>query len=216
LSRLDLFGGDLTLTILVALPTDDEIVLLADTRVTNFREKTFRDGQQKLRRIGTHCVFATAGSPEYADLTGKTVLDLNDIVERALMQIHKTSRFPILIDPTDIAKDLCSRLNEAVKGVAAAFNDSTFFLVYEYTQQYGLLGRRFEIELRIGQPILVHEKQLFFDNRPFWERVTGEHQNALANGSAPYEKLKGNDLFNRMIKGESLSVDESLRLSYNF
>jgi hypothetical protein len=209
--------GERKMTILVALPVDDDgVVLVADTRVTHFHQGTYSDGRQKIRKIGTHCVFATTGSPEYVDASGHIVADLTEIVEDCLSNIHNTSRYPILIDPTAISQDLCDRLGKSLNGVNAAFNECSFFLVYEYTKKYGLIARSFETELIAGQPLKVWEKQILLETRPFWDRVRGQNEKALASGSGPYKSLKQNDLFNRMMAGETLSIDESFDLAYEF
>jgi hypothetical protein len=200
------------MTILISIPTHDGIVLVSDMRVTNFRSSTFKDDATKMKRIHSHCVFGTVGSPIYTDANDTVHLNLTDLVFDSLSSFDKSET---LANPREISLDLVRRLDEKVHSVNAAFNQDTQFLVYEYAKGR-LKGHYFNIMLHVGQKIKVAEDPIQFQVDPFKDLIHGWSENRINKGQIPYQALADDPHFKMALAGRLLSTADALKVALKY
>mgnify|MGYP003394104895 CR=1 FL=1 len=201
------------MTILLSVPTYDGIVLVSDMRVSDYRSANFSDTAEKLKRVHSHCLFGTVGSPIYSKADGNVDLDLIEIVSASLSTFSTSNT--TLANPHAIKLDLLERLESKVHGVKAEFNQETQFLVYEFAN-FGLVGHYFNIMLHRGRPIEIADDPVVFNADPFRDLVHGWTEKRLENRQIPYEVLKNSPSFKLAWSGNLLTTADALALALTY
>lgn len=194
------------MTLIIAIPVDRSLVVVADRRAIDLRRGEFRDNAEKIYQVNRHSILFSSGSPVFCDRAGNIMLDIS--AELVKVMASTITSLPL----SHNAKVAVEKQINDSKCLGTGPNTVCTTHAFEWnSSKNSLVAEGYFTQLRKSKAIL---ETFSIELAPMAKShmILGENRHKLSCGLSPGGNVLKIPEFTQLLKGECLQVEQALKV----